>query len=707
MIYEDSNGRPSTTQGSMTNVMMGRSINEVLKEREEKAKEERDEKDIPKTDAELSLDSTERVKVLSPGQLVFKRFITNKLAIVGSMILIFMFLFAFVMPLFYPYSQTQIFYKYDNSTIDYAQAKERTEYSLLFFDKSTDVHYSVKNRLTATISSMEKDGITEQTLTDSEGNAYKIEKNADNIYSLYSTTSEKFAAIQGSVKFATYSTIGAVLTYEDDTEEVKGLADAIKKAISGKQKEFTLGGDTYTLEQDKKTYTVYRASEGINYFGEKLGDDFAEKVEGFTENGSFEFGSEKYNVTVDKDGTTVYLVTGEDRIALLSTYVFDTYDPSFVISEDFQIQALQASFEGGKFSDGGVDYRVVSEDEETLIYSEADDTNPVAAFSTMVIRRYTGEDTLELAFKEQVRATLEEMADAGKKTGSFTWQIAQVDANGEYTYDENGELIKEDRTVTVTDKNSTYVMTVEQVVYLINTFERPTSEHLAGTDGDGMDVLARMMYGGRVSLMVAFVVVIIENVLGIIMGGIAGYFGGWVDNLIMRAVDIFYCIPSMPILIILGAMFDAFKLKPYTRLVWMMAVLGILGWAGVARLVRGQILSLREQEFMVAAEAIGLRNRKRIFRHLIPNVMPQLIVTATSGLGGVIITESTLSYLGLGVKHPLASWGTMINSVSTAEAMKSYTYIWIPVGLLICLTVVAFNFVGDGLRDAFDPKMKR
>ncbi|MBR6910104.1 MAG: hypothetical protein IKN35_07455, partial [Lachnospiraceae bacterium] len=289
---------------------MGRSINEVLKEREEKAKEERDEKDIPKTDAELSLDSTERVKVLSPGQLVFKRFITNKLAIVGSMILIFMFLFAFVMPLFYPYSQTQIFYKYDNSTIDYAQAKERTEYSLLFFDKSTDVHYSVKNRLTATISSMEKDGITEQTLTDSEGNAYKIEKNADNIYSLYSTTSEKFAAIQGSVKFATYSTIGAVLTYEDDTEEVKGLADAIKKAISGKQKEFTLGGDTYTLEQDKKTYTVYRASEGINYFGEKLGDDFAEKVEGFTENGSFEFGSEKYNVTVDKDGTTVYLVTG-------------------------------------------------------------------------------------------------------------------------------------------------------------------------------------------------------------------------------------------------------------------------------------------------------------------------------------------------------------------------------------------------------------
>ena len=139
-----------------------------------------------------------------------------------------------------------------------------------------------------------------------------------------------------------------------------------------------------------------------------------------------------------------------------------------------------------------------------------------------------------------------------------------------------------------------------------------------------------------------------------------------------------------------------------------MAILGVLGWAGIARLVRGQILSLREQEFMVATEATGITVSRRIFRHLVPNVMPQLIVSATMGLGGVIITESTLSYLGLGVKHPLATWGTMINSVTSSnENMVKFTYIWIPVGLLICLTVIAFNFVGDGLRDAFDPKMKR
>ena len=238
-------------------------------------------------------------------------------------------------------------------------------------------------------------------------------------------------------------------------------------------------------------------------------------------------------------------------------------------------------------------------------------------------------------------------------------------------------------------------------------FAFSSKEHILGTDGDGFDVLARVMYGGRVSLMVGFVVVFLEIILGVIMGGLAGYYGGWVDNLIMRLVDIFYCLPSLPIMIILGATMDSLRMDTYLRLVIMMATLGFLGWAGVARMVRGQILSLREQEFMVAAEATGIRVRKRIFRHLIPNVMPQLIVIATMGMGSVILTESTLSFLGLGVKHPLATWGTIINSVSSATAMAHYQHIWIPVGLLICLTVIAFNFVGDGLRDAYDPKSKR
>ena len=289
------------------------------------------------------------------------------------------------------------------------------------------------------------------------------------------------------------------------------------------------------------------------------------------------------------------------------------------------------------------------------------------------------------------REKLEEAVDRGDEKFNYT--------------DENGETAEYDMVFDA----STNVWSVKQMkdTYVYDRYSAPSKEHLLGTDGDGFDVLARIMYGGRISLMVGFVVVFLECFLGIIMGGLAGYYGGWVDNLIMRLVDVFYCLPSMPIMIILGAMMDAMRMDTYVRLIVMMAALGLMGWAGVARLVRGQILSLREQEFMVATEATGIRVNARIFRHLVPNVMPQLIVIATMGVGGTILTESTLSFLGLGVKHPLATWGTIINSVSSASAMAHYAFIWIPVGLLICLTVIAFNFVGDGLRDAYDPKAKR
>ena len=138
-----------------------------------------------------------------------------------------------------------------------------------------------------------------------------------------------------------------------------------------------------------------------------------------------------------------------------------------------------------------------------------------------------------------------------------------------------------------------------------------------------------------------------------------------------------------------------------------MLILGFLGWPGIARPVRGQILSLREQEFMTAAEACGIGAWHRIFRHLIPNVIPQLIVTCTMSLGSTILTEATLSFLGLGVKYPFASWGNIINDVNNAYVMTNYLFIWVPAGICLLITVLGFNFVGDGLRDAFDPKMKR
>lgn len=247
--------------------------------------------------------------------------------------------------------------------------------------------------------------------------------------------------------------------------------------------------------------------------------------------------------------------------------------------------------------------------------------------------------------------------------------------------------------------------TREQMVY--DTYSAPSKAHPLGTDKNGMDMLTRLMYGGRVSLYIGFVVVIIETIIGMIMGGISGYFGGWVDNLIMRIVDVFYCIPTIPIYIIIGAAMDALRVDPKLRMFYLMLILGFFGWPSITRLVRGQILTLREQEFMTATEATGIKPVHRIFRHLLPNVIPQLIVTCTMSLGGVILTEAVLSFLGLGVKFPFASWGNIINDVNNTYVLSNYLFIWVPAGVCLLLTVLAFNLVGDGLRDAFDPKMKR
>ena len=271
--------------------------------------------------------------------------------------------------------------------------------------------------------------------------------------------------------------------------------------------------------------------------------------------------------------------------------------------------------------------------------------------------------------------------------------------------DANGEPV--DYKITYDPSKKTWSVSQSTETYVYDRYAAPSKSHWLGTDTNGMDMLTRLMYGGRISLVIGFIVVIIAAVLGVILGGIAGYFGRWVDNLIMRIVDIFYCIPSLPLMLILGAAMDALQIDPMIRMLYLMLVLGFLSWPSIARLVRGQILSLREQEFMTAAEACGIRASRRIFKHLIPNVIPQLIVTCTMSLGSTIITEATLSFLGMGVKFPFASWGNIINDVNNAYVMTNYWFIWIPAGICLLITVLGFNFVGDGLRDAFDPKMKR
>lgn len=235
----------------------------------------------------------------------------------------------------------------------------------------------------------------------------------------------------------------------------------------------------------------------------------------------------------------------------------------------------------------------------------------------------------------------------------------------------------------------------------------PSMKHWLGTDFLGRDILARLMAAGRISLTVGLASVLLSVVIGYLAGALAGYLGGLVDTIIMRAADLIMTIPTLPLLIILGAVLSELKVPPDQRIYLVIVMLSLPNWVTVARLVRSQILSLRERDFMVATEVLGLPLHRRLFHHLLPNTVPILIVAATIGVASAILNEAYLSYLGLGVVPPTPSWGNMMDTANSFVDFQRRPWLWMPPGIAIFLTVVCINIVGDGLRDALDPKMRR
>lgn len=395
---------------------------------------------------------------------------------------------------------------------------------------------------------------------------------------------------------------------------------------------------------------------------------------------SFSYKGVTYDVT--EEGDSLYSVSSGGRpLAIAYKDIISANDPSQKFGFNFSFNALKAHANGeAEFTASGKTYTL---DEDSVMLNGEE----IAYISRFVIQSKVSGTVISKDFKERVQQAVE-------------------NGETEYTYVNDAG---QEREIKLEYNPAKYQWSIKEgtSTRVFDAYSFPDSAHWLGTDKNGMDMLTRLMYGGRVSLMIGFIVVIISAALGVVLGGVSGYFGGWVDNLIMRIVDIFYCIPSTPLIIILGAAMDGMRVDPQIRMLYLMLILGFLGWPGIARLVRGQILSLREQEFMTATEACGISVSRRIFRHLIPNVIPQLIVNCTMSLGSTIITEATLSFLGLGVKFPFASWGNIMNDVSNSYVLTSYWFIWIPAGICLMLTVLGFNFVGDGLRDAFDPKMKR
>jgi peptide/nickel transport system permease protein len=225
----------------------------------------------------------------------------------------------------------------------------------------------------------------------------------------------------------------------------------------------------------------------------------------------------------------------------------------------------------------------------------------------------------------------------------------------------------------------------------------PSADHWLGTDPLGRDVLSRIIYGSRVSLKVGFVAVGLATLIGLIVGALAGYYGGWVDLALMRFVDLMLCFPSFFLILAVIAL-----LEPS---IWnIMVVIGVTGWMGVARLVRAELLSLKERDFVLAARALGASDARLILRHLLPNALAPVMVSATLGVAGAILTESALSFLGLGVQPPTPSWGNIL----TAGKDNIEIAWWLSVfpGLAILITVMSYNLLGEGIREAIDPRLK-
>ena len=227
----------------------------------------------------------------------------------------------------------------------------------------------------------------------------------------------------------------------------------------------------------------------------------------------------------------------------------------------------------------------------------------------------------------------------------------------------------------------------------------PSAQHLLGTDSVGRDVLTRLLYAGRVSLSIGLVSTSIATVIGVAMGAIAGFFGGKVDFVIMRIVDVFMCFPFFVLAICIAALLGPSIMN-------IMIIYGILGWTGICRMVRAEIMSLREREFIESARAVGLNSFEIVVKHMLPNVTAIIIVYTTLGIASGILSEAGLSFLGLGVELPVPSWGNMLAAAQNLRVLRSHWWLWIPPGIMVSLTTLSINFVGDGLRDAFDPKTR-
>lgn len=598
----------------------------------------------------------------SPSKLAVKAFFRRKLAVGALAVLVSLFLLVFIGPLFIPM---------DINYIDPLQANMAPNYSMLSVPKELAGKIRELNGVSNFTVGVSKDntlyiwGATKDALTDADYAAFPEEIQPGKVLTA-AAGSDHVIAVTTDGKVIGWGTnsngqFGYVKNENDPylqmpVEFIEGTIDAskVEQLICGYQAtglvldgKLYLWGNTKTLLNMK---SLLEAAEGKT----------VKKV-------AF---SNYYGIVLFDDGT----VSTGTELTLNMQSAYSTTSG--------KVRNLAAHMEGKKIVDLAATnncYSFVTDTGELIVFGAAsygEDKLPEAMSSEKIVQIASGTRHF-VAVSEDGSVYSWGHNDGGQtKVNGKTADKAFAGAKQTYLVDEDGELIA----------------------------KAGLKGYLFGTDNLGRDTLTRIIHGGKMTMTIGAVAVIVSSIIAIIVGCLSGYFGGWVDMLLMRVTEIFSAIPFLPFAMMLSYVIKTMPIGENMRIFIIMIILGLLSWTGLARMIRAQVLAEREKEFVIAAQSMGVKEKRIAFKHILPNVISVILVSMTLDFAGCLLTESSLSYLGFGVQQPQPTWGNMLNGANNSIVIQNFWWQWLFPAIFLSIATISINIIGDTLRDVLDPK---
>lgn len=619
---------------------------------------------------ELSEDDKFRVEKLeSPSKLAVKAFFRRKLAVAALIVLVAMFIFVFVGPYFFPMDLNYVNTNMANMPPNYSMLdvpgdlenniRDINGFSDFTVGVSNDNNFYIWGNTIDTLSDIDYSETPDEI---QEGNVSAVAGGLDHIIAI--TTDGKIVGWGKNYQCQYGYKQNEADPYIQMPEEfITGTVDATKV------EQLIAGYQSTALIIDGRLYIWGNPSGMLNMTDLiALGES--------TEVGVAKFAmSNYYGIALLKDGSVSTGLKG-------ATYTFNRQSAYSNMAESNKVANLQAHLRDKKVVDIAATrncFAILCDDGELLI---------------------TGAEE----FGEKSVPALSEGEYYVSVVGGTNHFVAVTNQGKAYAWGHNDGGQSD-----VKGAEATSVYAGAKQTYLVNSENELVDAvgfkgYIMGTDKLGRDVFTRIVHGGKMTMTVGAVAVIVSTIIAIIVGCLSGYFGGWVDMLLMRITEIFSSIPFLPFAMMLSYVIRTTPIEETTRIIIMMVMLGLLSWTGLARMIRGQVLAEREKEFVLAAQSMGVKEKRIAFKHILPNVISVILVSVTLDFAGCMLTESSLSYLGFGVQQPRPTWGNMLDGANNSIVIQNYWWQWVFPALFLAIATISINIIGDTLRDVLDPK---